>query len=187
MLRELDKNGVSIAILHKLSYRSSLGKSLTNSLRRFDKNELFNEIVEIIRFHEESEELDTVDLDCRIKSSDSCLRKYEKFYPEMRAEKVFNDILRFRMLVDNYSMILNGEIPPGIRIIDMSMGKANNDGYRGVHIYYQPDHLHYTIEIQANTYYDRQLNNWLHKYLYKKRYPDFVGEKMRQEYECGKY
>jgi len=86
----------------------------------------------------------------------------------MRAEKVFNDILGFRMLVDNYSILLNGEVPLGIRIVDMSMGKANNDGYRGVHIYYQPDHTHYPIEVQANTYYDRQLNNWLHKYLYKK-------------------
>lgn len=35
----------------------------------------------------------------RIKSIDFCLRKYEKFYPEMRLEKVFNDILGFRMLI----------------------------------------------------------------------------------------
>jgi len=97
-----------------------------------------------------------------------------------------HDILGFRMLVDNYSILLNGEVPLGIRIVDMSMGKANNDGYRGVHIYYQPDHTHYPIEVQANTYYDRQLNNWLHKYLYKKGYSDMVGEKLRQEYECGK-
>lgn len=71
-------------------------------------------------------------------------------------------------------------------IVDMSKGKANSDGYRGVHIYYQLDHIHYPIEVQANTYYDRQLNNWLHKYLYKKGYPDFVGEKLRREYENGK-
>jgi len=43
LLRELDKNGVSIDILHRLSYKSSLGKSLANSLRRFDKTDLFKD------------------------------------------------------------------------------------------------------------------------------------------------
>ena len=32
-------------------------------------------------------------------------------------------------------------------------GKANDDGYRGVHLYFQLDHKHYPIEIQMNTYY----------------------------------
>ncbi len=45
---------------------------------------------------------------------------------------------------------------------------------------------YYPIEIQANTYYDRQLNNWLHKYLYKREYPDLVGRMLRSEYESGK-
>lgn len=48
------------------------------------------------------------------------------------------------------------------------------------------DHSYYPIEIQANTYYDRQLNNWLHKYLYKREYPDSVGRILRSEYENGK-
>lgn len=34
----------------------------------------------------------------------------------------------------------------------MSHGKANDDGYRGVHVYYQLDNFHYPIEIQYNTY-----------------------------------
>lgn len=55
-----------------------------------------------------------------------------------------------------------------IRRTDMSKGKAHNDGYRGVHVYFQLSNFHYPIEIQYNTYYDRQLNNWLHKYVYKK-------------------
>ena len=41
----------------------------------------------------------------------------------------------------------------------------------GVHLYFQMDNDHYPIEIQFNTLYDRQLNNWLHDYLYKKAYP----------------
>lgn len=143
------------------------------------------EISEMIRYFQEAEALDDVDLDYRIKSEDSCLRKYQKFYPEMRVEKVFNDILGFRMLVDNYDTLLGGSVPEGVRIVDMSKGKANDDGYRGVHIYFQPDHYHYPIEIQSNTYYDRQLNNWLHKYLYKRGYSDSVGRTLRQEYEYG--
>lgn len=55
-----------------------------------------------------------------------------------------------------------------------------------MHVYYQRDSKYYPIEIQLNTLYDRQLNNWLHDYLYKKDYPNEVGEKMRGHYENGK-
>lgn len=112
--------------------------------------------------------------------------KYDKFYPEMRVEKTFNDVLGFRMLCDNYDEMLNQDNIDKIRIVDMSKGKANDDGYRGVHLYFQLDHKHYPIEIQMNTYYDRQINNWLHKYLYKKNYPNEVGLKLRKLYENGK-
>lgn len=98
MLEELEKNGLSLDNLYQLSYKSSLGKSLVNSLRKFDKTALFQELREIVAFYQESDILDDVDLDYRIKSIDSCERKYIKFYPEMRLEKVFNDILGFRML-----------------------------------------------------------------------------------------
>ena len=186
LFKVLEKNGLSILILNDLCYKSFLGRSLKNSLRRFAKEDLFNEVSEMIRFYQGIEVLDEVDLDYRIKSIDSCIRKYQKFYPEMQVEKVFNDILGFRMLVDNYDTFLNGRVPEGVRIVDMSKGKANDDGYRGIHIYFQPDHYHYPIEIQSNTYYDRQLNNWLHKYLYKRGYSDSVGKMLRQEYEYGK-
>ena len=65
-------------------------------------------------------------------------------------------------------------------------GKAHEDGYRGVHVYFQLSNYHYPIEIQYNTYFDRQFNNWLHKYLYKREYPDIVGRILRSEYENGK-
>ena len=54
-----------------------------------------------------------------------------------------------------------------------------DDGYRGVHLYFQLDSNHYPIEIQFNTLYDRQLNNWLHDYLYKKTYSNEVGQQLR--------
>jgi len=185
MIHELLKNGLTLEILEQLTYKSKMERSLVNSLRKFDKEELFCEVREILRFYQSCSLLDEVDLDYRIKSEDSCRRKYNKFYPEMRLEKTFNDLLGFRMLTDNYETITKGEISAEFRIVDMSRGKSGDDGYRGVHIYYQPDHRHYPIEIQVNSYYDRQMNNWLHKYLYKKGYPDSVGNQLRQQYECG--
>ena len=65
-------------------------------------------------------------------------------------------------------------------------GKAHEDGYRGVHVYFQLSNYHYPIEIQYNTYYYRQLNNWLHKYVYKRKYNDMIGRTLRKEYENGK-
>lgn len=186
MLKELEKNGISIQILQELSYESKMEKSLANSLQKFDKETLLREVSDMIRHYQETDILDNVDLDYRIKSEDSCIRKYNKFYPDMRLEKVFNDILGFRMLTDSYGNLFENDAPKEIRVVDMSHGKANDDGYRGVHIYFQRNHFYYPIEIQVNTYYDRQINNWLHKYLYKKRYPDSVSRALRSEYESGK-
>lgn len=39
------------------------------------------------------------------------------------------------------------------------------------------------IEIQYNTYYDRQMNNWLHKYVYKRAYAVGIGCSLRKAYE----
>ncbi len=44
-----------------------------NSIRKFDKDILFEEISEVIQFYQEAEVLDDVDLDYRIKSIDSCM------------------------------------------------------------------------------------------------------------------
>ena len=98
MLSELEKNSLSVQILLELSYKSKMERSLVNSLRKFDKETLFQEVSEMIRFYQEADILDIVDLDYRIKSVDSCIRKYNKFYPDMRLEKVFNDILGFRKI-----------------------------------------------------------------------------------------
>lgn len=68
----------------------------------------------------------------------------------------------------------------------MSKGKSNDDGYRGIHVYYQKDNYHYPIEIQFNTYYDRQLNDWLHDKFYKRGYDDSLGQLLRNDYENGR-
>ena len=84
MVRELEKNGLSVQTLRELSYRTTMERSLANSLSKFDEKILFKEVSEMIRFYQEADILDFVDLDYRIKSKDSCIRKYNKFYPEMR-------------------------------------------------------------------------------------------------------
>ena len=75
----------------------------------------------------------------------------------------------------------------GKEIEEMSWDNETTvDGYRGVYIYYQYGHRHYPIEIQYNTYYDRQMNNWLHKYVWSKHHPANVGITLRREYERGR-
>ena len=147
--------------------------------------------------------LAAVSLDYRVKSEDSILLKYERYYPDHQARKVFNDILGFRAFCDDYKALLTlentnsqldhsnqpekgGATVKKIKIVDMTQGKANDDGYRGVHVYYQESNFHYPIEIQFNTFYDRQMNNWLHDFVYKHGYPNEVGKMMLPLYECGK-
>lgn len=93
-------------------------------------------------------------------------------------------ILGFRAFCDNYDDVLEFKSEQ-FRIADMPKGKAIDDGYRGIHVYYQKSGRHYPIEIQFNTLFDRQLNNWLHDYLYKKNYSVQIGKIMRNKYENG--
>ncbi len=94
-------------------------------------------------------------------------------------------MLGFRSLCNSYEELEGLKRIKELKFVDMTSGKSNDDGYRGVHIYFQIDHRYYPIEIQYNTFYDRALNNWLHFYLYKNNFPNYIGAKMRYEYECG--
>lgn len=178
-------NGLSVGILDCLSYKSKLEKSLKQNLHCFDHDTLMEELQEMTYWLQERPELEDIALDYRVKSMDSIELKYQRYYPNRQVRQVFNDILGFRAFCDDYQLIL-AESSSEFRIVDMSMGKANDDGYRGVHVYYQKDNFHYPIEVQFNTLYDRQINNWLHAYLYKKGYPNEVGQLMRKHYEEGK-
>ena len=185
MIEDLLKlNGLSICILEQLSYKSKLGKSLKFNLHHFDKDALLSELEDMTIWLSQQTVLEDIALDFRIKSKESIELTYERYYPDSQTRKVFNDVLGFRAFCDDYNDLisLDSEL---FRIVDMSKGKANDDGYRGVHLYYQMDNKHYPIEVQFNTFFDRQLNNWLHSYLYKKDYPNEIGQKMRAEYEKG--
>ena len=69
-----------------------------------------------------------------------------------------------------------------IRLVNMSQGKRTNDGYRGVHGYYQASSRHYPIEIQFFTEKDLWFNNLLHTYVYKCRSVE-VGVALRKDFD----
>ena len=178
-------NGLSVPILSALSYPVAPTISLKHTLQSIPKDKLLSDVFAMAEWLDEQELLGSMALDYRIKSFASIEAKYNRYLnSDLQVRKVFNDILGFRGFCGNYDDVLSIDYP-GFRVADMTQGKANDDGYRGVHIYFQLDGRHYPIEIQFNTFYDRQLNNWLHDYLYKKNYPNLVGKRMREYYEGG--
>ena len=178
-------NGLSKEMLASLSYETKLGRSLKNNLHYFNRDKLLQELFDYADWLNEQEALSGIAIDYRIKSDDSIELKYNRYYPDSQARKVFNDILGFRAFCDDYAGLFNIESEI-FKLVDMSRGKAKDDGYRGIHLYYQMDNFHYPIEIQFNTLYDRQMNNWLHDNLYKRGYPNEAGRILRCLYEEGK-
>lgn len=181
----LELNGLSIDLLESLSYKSGLSLSLKRNIGEFDKDELINDLFKMSKWYDTNDVLINLPLDYRVKSRESIVNKYDRYYPDHQVRKVFNDVLGFRAYCDNYDDILKIDLDK-FKVEDISKGKKNDDGYRGVHVYYQIDNEHYPIEIQFNTLYDRFLNNLLHDYLYKKDISKDVGKKLRFLYEDGK-
>ena len=181
----LKKDGLSLEILEKLSYRSELGINLKRNLHYFDREALFAELEKVNEWYDALDFLHDLTVDYRIKSIQSARLKYTRYYPDRQAGKTFNDMPGFRTLCDDYDGVLALCVYPNIRIANMSNGKSDDDGYRGVHAYFQLDNFHYPIEMQYNTYYDRQMNNWLHKYVYKRDYASRIGCSLRMAYEDG--
>lgn len=179
----LRKDGLSLKLLDMLSLKSSLTTSLKKDLKYFNKEELLNDIFYICEQYDSIAFIQEIATDCRVKSFQSTKLKYERYYPDHQARKVFDDLLGFRVLCNDYNEVLKFDKIEHIRIADLSNGKSIDDGYRGVHVYYQKSNHHYPIEIQFNTYYDRQLNNWLHKYVYKRNNEPIIGALIRKAYE----
>lgn len=181
----LDKVGLNINILDSLSYRSGLTVSMKRTLRHFDKATVLEDIRNARQWYNKQSILYKLPIDLRIKSIGSASIKFDR-YPDSTFSRVFNDILGFRSICSNYDEVLSLETEDKIRVVDMSKGKTHDDGYRGVHVYYQKDNYHYPIEIQFNTYYDRQFNDWMHDKFYKREYSDQIGIILRKLYEDGK-
>ena len=102
----LQRDGLTIEILKKLSYKSSLGINLKKNLHYFDKEQLLEEIKRVNAWYDRFSELHELALDYRIKSIQSAMLKYERYYPEHQARKVFDDLLGFRSLCDSYEDVL---------------------------------------------------------------------------------
>ena len=181
----LEKVGLSIEILDSLSYKTNLAVSMKRTLRHFNKQDVLQDIRNAREWYNTQAIIYKLPIDLRIKSIGSAELKFNR-YPDSTFSRVFNDILGFRSICSNYEEVISLETEEKIRIVDMSKGKKNDDGYRGVHVYYQKDNFHYPIEIQFNTYYDRQFNDWMHDLFYIRGYDDAIGRYLRKSYEDGK-
>lgn len=181
----LEKVGLGIEILDSLSYKTNLTVSMKRTLRHFNKQDVLQDIRNAREWYNTQAIIYKLPIDLRIKSIGSAELKFNR-YPDSTFSRVFNDILGFRSICSNYEEVISLETEEKIRIVDMSKGKKNDDGYRGVHVYYQKDNFHYPIEIQFNTYYDRQFNDWMHDLFYKRGYDDAIGRYLRKSYEDGK-
>lgn len=76
----LELNGLSIDILDKLSYKSQLGINLKKNLHYFDKEALLNELFAVSEWMDEQDILSEIALDYRVKSVESILGKYARYY-----------------------------------------------------------------------------------------------------------
>ncbi len=156
---------ITTNILDELSYESKLGKSLKNTLRKFNKDDIFKEIRNISRY------LNT--------------RKIDFKFPVSYRIKSYHS-LGIRIIVDSYYELFEQDLS-SFRLADMRTGKANDDGYRGVHLYYQKSNFHYPIELQINTKVDRQINDLLHTYIYKHTKNNLIGKEVRKLFDEGNF
>lgn len=175
-----------LKVLDTVSYESELGKNLKSTLRKFDKAELIRDIENCMMYYY-SLDLSKINHKFRVKSLNSILLKYDRYYPSKEVKSCFNDILGFRVLVTSLDFVIKYFAlleNPRLRIVDMRIGKSKDDGYRAVHLYYQKSNYHYPIEVQFWDEKDYEFHNWLHKYSYK--YTDgSKGVLLRNLFENG--
>lgn len=107
MYEILKRDELTVETLRNLSYKSQLGISLKKNLHYFDEKTLFDELYAVNMWYDECSLLHDLALDYRIKSIQSARLKYNKYYPDHQTRKVFDDLLGFRSLCDNYQMCFN--------------------------------------------------------------------------------
>lgn len=158
------KQFISKEVLDELSYCSSLGQSLKQiSLSKTPIEKIIQDIGKYRANYVDVLIQENL-IGSRFKSDDSIYRKYEKTIKNNGGFKqCFNDVLGFRLHMEEYPT----EFPEYFRVVDLRKGKATDDGYRAIHLYYQRDNRAYPIEIQLWCGKDFQYNVWSHKYIYK--------------------
>jgi len=182
----LKKYNLTKEKLDNLSIESNLNIPLTKDIKSFDKSETINELKRVVIQYLSIKNLGDKEYDYRIKSISSIIRKYDKYLIENRNfRKVFNDILGFRIICRSYDEILKLD-KSKLRIVDMSKGKDIDDGYRGIHIYYQKNTKCYPIEIQIFTKKDKESNMFLHEFIYKHNVDPSIGKLLKKLIDNGK-
>lgn len=184
----------TLELMERLSFETTLGISLKNSMTKlssFDDNTLFADFEQIESRAFRVIENATVACDFRAKCMESIENKLLRSKVAAQAglvrpiEKVLNDLIGLRVKVDSYDVIRKFAFGTDYRVVDMTEGKACDDGYRAVHIYYQPSHKHYPVELQLMTEFDGKFNAWLHEATYKIKGREDIGGTLRQLYERG--
>lgn len=102
----LDKIGLSIDILEKLSYKSSLEISMKRTLKHFDKDTVLKDIRNARQWYNKQQLIYELPIDLRIKSIGSASIKFDRYYPTSTFSRTFNDILGFRSICSNYEEVL---------------------------------------------------------------------------------
>ena len=102
----LKMNGLSLDILDALSFESHLGIPLKKNLHYFDKTLLIQELFEMTEWLDAQELLSEIAIDYRVKSMDSILLKYDRYYPDHQTRKVFNDIFSIDTSIAKKSKLL---------------------------------------------------------------------------------
>lgn len=111
----------------------------------------------------------------RFKTFESFEKKWEKNSREGQEKKFYkacNDILGYRFIVDCESEVLVNIINQ-IKLNDVtkidfySNVKTNDDGYRGIHLYFWYNRRSFPLEVQIWTVKDSLLHFYTHETIYK--------------------
>lgn len=83
----MKKDGLSLELLGDLSYQSKLGIRLKKNLHYFNREALFEELVSVNKWYDTCELLHGGIIDYRIKSIQSAMLKYDRYYPDHQAQR----------------------------------------------------------------------------------------------------
>ena len=158
--------------------------SLNHNLEKVDKQLGFDTVLEKILDYISNKDIEKLDsmiktmdnISCRTKTITSIKNKWNKNLGKKRPiNKVFNDIVGIRIITENNIDNIIGYITEiadnknyKIEKIDFrEKSKANDDGYRGIHIYFMNNPKSFRIEIQIWSKVDAILNFYTHQNIYK--------------------
>lgn len=137
----------------------------------FHTLEYIKELVDIL------DEYEGVDFTFRYKDPISIVQKMENQTISKSLNKVINDALGLRFIINCDTDTLHGialkledayPITEGnCRVVDQTEGKRNDDGYKGIHVYSKFNNSTFPVEIQFWTRVHALLNEYLHDNIYK--------------------